>query len=102
VSSRSHDAEDTEEVSKVKPTKVGNGHHATSKRGSSLDKETDKLILNDLVRKGKGSSSNGGAFRAEENASATSVADELKTNRITCASNKRDGTLATKRQQGWL
>ena len=102
VPSRSHDAEDTEEVSKGKSMKVGNDSLATSKRGLTLDKEIYKPVTNDLVRREKGSSSNGGVFRAEENASVTSVTDEMKTDKSASVSNKNDAMLPIKSQQGWL
>ena len=99
VPSRSHDAEDTEEVSKGKSIKVENNSScAPFKRGASVDKEGHKCFPNDRTRMGKGVSS----LRAEENVSVASVTDDTKTEKSASADRKSDVTVAVSSQQGWF
>jgi hypothetical protein len=98
VPSRSHDAEDTEEVSKGHSVKVESGNCDPSIRSACTDKERDKFFPCDVTRVEKGVSS----LMAEGNALMASVTDDTRTLKSASTDHKSDVTVAVSSQQGWF
>eukprot|EP00250_Pteridium_aquilinum_P006099 c16080_g2_i1 orf=598-3312(+) len=107
VPSRSHGAEDTEEVSKGKPTKFqDNGSKKSETEGTAKREEkglvsamemerTEKIEVNRAEKSGTSVTT----YKTEEFASLASATEETKTNNSACGGSRHDTVLAVSPQQ---